>query len=179
VTSPGTALDPVIHSLLDLARRRSEAVVEAARADAARLDAEARSRAEEMVASARRQGIAEARKAAAARVGAAHRRARQLELEACGRAYEEVRRQAIDALERQADTAAGRRLRKELVTRAMAVLDACREQGAPGQCPPPVVHAMGMAVAVESGRRRVAIGPADLVDVTLESMGTELSELWT
>jgi vacuolar-type H+-ATPase subunit E/Vma4 len=163
-------LEPLREALLDQAEaeaghRRAE--VEAEREQ--RLSA-ARAEAGSLVEQGRRDGRRAASQEGARRHGAAHRRAREARLEACGSLFEELRR-------RVRDEALGLRSDPSYPALLQRLAEAARSQLGPGaeievDCPD------GGGVLARSGSRSVDYTLPALADRALEELDGEVERLW-
>jgi len=165
-----SALEPVSETLIATARQRVEEdrarVQEDMRVELARAHAEAA----RLLAEARAEGASAAEWIASFQLTAARRLARETVLGARRRVYETLRRDAIEALARRTSTTEGQLLVRQL----SSLVDERLGGGAS-------VHRVGpdtVTVEAESGNRRMAIGPALLIDHVLLSMAEEIEGLW-
>jgi len=164
------ALDPVREALVEMALQRAEQVraraMEESRAELAR----ARAEADRLLGQARAEGISAAEWIASLQLAAARREAHETVLHARRRAYERLRREAVDALVQRATSTEGRKLAERLSALVGERLgdDASVHRSGPNS----------LVVEARSGRRRAAIGPTSLVDHVLLSMTGEIEGLW-
>jgi len=171
--APGTMaadLGPVVDALVDAARTRAQAVSVAADHDVAAELAQAHDAAERILGEARADGTRAAEQRAARQLAGARREAREVVLAARRAAYETLRRQAIEALERHGATPAGRQLGELLETMARARVGT--------QCTVSRSGRGALGVLATSDHRRAAIGPATLVDWALQARATQVESLW-
>jgi vacuolar-type H+-ATPase subunit E/Vma4 len=165
------ALVPVADALVETAQRRAEQTRLAAGQEAREVLAAARTEAERVIAQARENGRAGAERAAEMRLARTRRDARRTVLAARRRAYDALRRGAVESLTRHATTPAGRRLadRMEAALRQRIGTEATLHRAGPGS----------LDIAAESGRRRVSLDPSVLVDRVLGTMADEVEHLWS
>jgi vacuolar-type H+-ATPase subunit E/Vma4 len=160
----------VCEALVESATRRAAQVraraTEETRAQLARAQAEA----DRLLAQARAEGISAAQWFASLQLAAARREAHETVLDARRCAYERLRRKAVDALVQRASSTEGRMLAERLSALVAERLgdDASVHRSDPDS----------LVVEARSGKRRVAIGPASLVDHVLLSMTDEIEGLW-
>jgi len=169
------ALEPVSDALVETALEHAGQLRDMATEQARTELAAAHAEAERLVAQARAEGAEAADWIASLQLAEARREARETVLEARRRAYETLRRQAIEALDRRATTPEGRLLAERLsaLVRGRLGPDASQvETSVRG------TGHDGLALEAQSGNRRAAIGPRLLVDHVLLSMSKEIEELW-
>lgn len=165
------ALSPVSDALRELADATAarelhdaaghcDAVVEAARVDAARL-----------LEAARQEGREAGERQRARELALARREARELVLAAQGRAFESLRVAALDALVAQATSPAAQDLAR-LIERTV-----CARASAPTATHPEALGALG--AAAEAGDRRATLGTMALIDLEIERMAGSIATLWT
>ncbi|QBJ96274.1 hypothetical protein ERC79_10070 [Rhodococcus sp. ABRD24] len=167
-TRSGDPLAPVRKALLDRARADAARIRGAADADAAALEARARTEADGLLAAARTQGEADAETVLAAERSRARRRSRTIVLEARREVYEDLHdriREAVTALRGDAVYPA---LLEQLAAQARAALgpDATITED-PG----------GGVVGQVRGRRAVCTLDA-LADARFDALGVRLTRLW-
>ncbi|HUI03191.1 MAG TPA: hypothetical protein VLZ77_06600 [Acidimicrobiales bacterium] len=165
------ALVPVVDALAGAARTRADALAAAAERDAATEVGRARREAARIVGAARASGARAAEQRAALQRAAARRDARQAVLAARRASYETLRRRAVEALERQGATPAGRELGEllEAMARARVGPVSAVSRAGPG----------ALGVEATSDHRRAAIGPAALVDWALQALADGVESLWS
>jgi len=162
------ALDPVRDLLLARARAEADRTRAEAAAEAGAVLAEARDQAAAILAEARKRGATDGAEVAAAERAAAVRRARGVLLAARRQAYEALRRQARAAVRELRQDPGYPRLRRRLARLAL-------EQAGP--------HAVvreppeGGAVAEAPGRR-VDCSLDALADRAVDALGAEVEGLW-
>jgi len=165
-----SALEPVSEALVETARLRAEQqradAIEDVRVELSRAHAEAR----RLLAEARVQGASAAGWIASLQLVEARREAREMVLRARRRAYEALRRDAIGALERRANTTEGRMLIDQL--------SALVEERLGGDASIDRAEHDALVVEARSGNRRAAIGPTMLIDHVLLSMTEQVEGLW-
>ncbi|MFI7063589.1 hypothetical protein ACIBL3_21570 [Kribbella sp. NPDC050124] len=163
------ALDPVRDALLAAARADAAAELRDAESRRDTLLADARRTADELVADARVKGEAEATVLLTARMADSRRDARRTVLAAQRALYDELRRRcrlAAVALVRRPDY---EQLRKRLVAQAEDLLG-------PGAA---VTDSPDGGVLASAGTRRLDLSLPALVDRVVDRSGTEVAELWT
>ncbi len=164
------ALEPVCEALLASARRRAEDVRCAATEYVRNELSKAHAEAERIVGEARTRGIDAGEWIALSRLSAARREAHEAVLAARRRAFEQLRRETIEALVDRASTPEGRMLSDRL-----RVLMGER-MGSDALVNTETSAAFEMTA--ESGNRRASIGPETLVDQVLSTMTPAIEELW-
>lgn len=166
---PG-ALAPVAEGLLGAAAAGARRTRAAADADVDAEIASARAKAAHLVAEARAEGERAAARIAASQLTAARQGAREAVLAARRQTYENLRRDAVDALVRAASTARAAWLGQRLAELAAERLGPAARVSRTGRG--------GLTAVAESGNRRAVIGPEELVDEVLATMGTQIEDLW-
>jgi vacuolar-type H+-ATPase subunit E/Vma4 len=163
-------LAPVVDALVAAAVERARATRAAADADAQAELARAGEEAKRLLDEARTDGATAAAAAATSQLTMARREARETVLAARRLAYETLRGHAVAALVHEAATPEGRRLAERLVAlvRDRVGASASAHRAGPGN----------FGAVAESGNRRAAVGPAELVDQALESLGAGIEALW-
>jgi vacuolar-type H+-ATPase subunit E/Vma4 len=162
------ALAPVREALLKQARDEADRVQQDAEAAADAVTARAAAEAEQLLAEARRQGAADAALLASLEGSRARRHARASLLAAQREVYEQLRRQAQEAVLRLREEPDYPRLRAELVRQAQAALG------------PEVVvtdHPQG-GVLAQAGGRHVDLSLPALADRAVAGLGGRLERLW-
>jgi len=165
------SLEPVVRAIEDDARRAAGAVADAAEEHALDVLADAAAEAAAVLDEARAQGALAAARAAATESAATRAEARSLVLGAHRRAFESLRAQALQELERRRGSVEVRALA------ARAATTARRRVG--GRA---VVHTGGPAgldVVAQDGQRRAVVSAADLVDRQIAAMAGEVQGLWS
>jgi vacuolar-type H+-ATPase subunit E/Vma4 len=165
------SLYPVEEALVSGARREARVRTDTAESEAREVLAAARAEAARVLAQARAEGEWAAYRAAAAGLMAARVEARGVVLEARRRAFEALRRGALEELARRAGTAEVHALleREAAWARSRVGAGATVRPGEPTD----------LDVVIERGNRRVVMTAGDLVDRQLAVMGSTVEELWT
>lgn len=163
------ALAPVRQALLARATADADHLLQAVDADVDVQTAQAAADAEQLLAEARRQGLADAALVASLEGSRARREARATLLAAQREVYDQLRQQAQQAVLRLRDDPDYPQLRAELVRQAQAALG-----------PQAVVtdHPLGGVVAEAAGRHVDLSLPA-LTDRAVAGLGRRLEDLWT
>ncbi len=165
-----TALDPVIDALLRAARAEAAKCVSEAEAEASAQLEQARAEAAAVLARARAEGEAAAEHASAAAVIAAGRESRETVLATHRRAYEMLRQGISDTLARRADSPEGAALlaRLEALVRARLGPDATIRR----------LDGARIGVSATDGKRYVEMTTEQFVERELAAFGSRIEELW-
>ncbi|HET6966106.1 MAG TPA: hypothetical protein VFH58_15125 [Acidimicrobiales bacterium] len=164
------SLDPVREALLGAARADADRILARAGAEAEETRRAAAAEAEAVVSRARAAGQAAADQVAAAVRARARRRAHQLVLAAREAAFQELRSEGRSAAEALARAPGYRELVASLTTTARDRLGPDARVVVDGP--------EGPGVVAEAGRRRVDLRLAVLADRALESLASDVEELW-
>jgi vacuolar-type H+-ATPase subunit E/Vma4 len=168
VTTTPEALAPVADALLAAARADADRTVATARADAERIRLEALEGERTIRAAARGRGAADGTKQAVQSLRLARRQAREAELVAQRQAYDELRRRVLARLSELRGDPSYADLLRRLHRQARATLGPGTE----------IAEAPAGGVVARAGGRRLDLTLPALAEQALESLGSELGELW-
>jgi vacuolar-type H+-ATPase subunit E/Vma4 len=163
------ALAPVRTALRAAARADAAAVLRKAQQEKSDLLADARRTADEIEATARAEGAADATAAVTARLAQSRRDARRTVLSAQRELFDELRRRCRAAATALAESPGYEELRRRLTERALAQLgpDAT------------VTESRGGGVLASAGSRRLDLSLPTLAERALDRSGAEVARLWT